>query len=161
MQTIQYITSLLTFYLKGEISLEQNFVKFKMPNTILGLIPLGAKESVPINQLSVVESNFQVKLKRLIIGAVVVIIGLSMLSDSFLAALIMLVLGANTVITALETVLTIKTTAGSNKTIAFLIFEKAKADLVEEKLNQLIGNRMDDTNVSKQTDRIVEAIQNR
>ncbi|NLK96853.1 MAG: hypothetical protein GX272_02085 [Epulopiscium sp.] len=133
-----------------------------MPNTILGLIPLGAKkESVPINQLSVVESNFQVKLKRLIIGAVVVIIGLSMLSDSFLAALIMLVLGANTVITALETVLTIKTTAGSNKTIAFLIFEKAKADLVEEKLNQLIGNRMDDTNVSKQTDRIVEAIQNR
>ena len=44
MQPIQYMTSLLTFYLKGEIRQEQNFVNLKKPNTILSLIPLGAKK---------------------------------------------------------------------------------------------------------------------
>lgn len=43
MQPITYMTSLFTFYLKGEIKSEQNFISFKVPNTILGLIPLGPK----------------------------------------------------------------------------------------------------------------------
>ena len=43
MTSIKYMTSLLTFYLKGEIRTEKNFIQFKTPNTILGLIPLGAK----------------------------------------------------------------------------------------------------------------------
>ena len=60
MQPIQYMSSLLTFYLKGEIRQEQNFVNLKRPNTILSLIPLGAKkDSIPVNQLSSVESNFK------------------------------------------------------------------------------------------------------
>ena len=43
MQPVTYMTSLFTFYLKGEIKSEQNFISFKVPNTILGLIPLGAQ----------------------------------------------------------------------------------------------------------------------
>ncbi len=34
MEPIEYMTSLLTFYLKGEIKSEQNFINFKVPNTI-------------------------------------------------------------------------------------------------------------------------------
>ena len=44
MQKIEFMTSLLTFYLKGEISTEQNFLTLKVPNTILTLIPLGRKK---------------------------------------------------------------------------------------------------------------------
>ena len=39
MNTVTYVVSLLTFYLKGEIRSEQNFVVFQEPNTVLGLIP--------------------------------------------------------------------------------------------------------------------------
>lgn len=153
---------ILTFYLNGEISQEQNFVKLKQPNTILGLIPLGAKkESLPVNQLSVVESNFKLKFFRLLVGAVVAIMGIIMFPESFLAGLIILLLGANTAITAFETDLIIQTTSGAEKTISFFIFEKSKANLAETQINQLISARMDDTNTRQQTDRIVNAINNK
>lgn len=34
MQTVEFITSYLTFYLKGKIQVDKNFVKFEIPNTI-------------------------------------------------------------------------------------------------------------------------------
>lgn len=72
-----------------------------------------------------------------------------------------MLIGANKVITAFETVLTIKTTAGDMKNISFLIFEKAKAELAETKIRQIISDRLDDTNNRVQTDRIVDAINNK
>ena len=162
MQPIQYVTSLLTFYLKGEIRQEQNFVNLKKPNTILSLIPLGAKkDSIPVSQLSSVESNFELHFRSLIIGAVIAIAGLCTISESFFVALILMLIGANKAITAFETVLTIKTTAGDVKNISFLIFEKAKAELAESQIRQIISNRLDDTNNRVQTDRVVEAIINK
>ena len=43
MQKIEFTTSLLTFYLKGSIEGNEHFINFKVPNTILGMIPLGAR----------------------------------------------------------------------------------------------------------------------
>lgn len=58
MQPITYMTSLFTFYLKGEIKSEQNFISFKVPNTILGLIPLGAQtEKFTISQIASTATN--------------------------------------------------------------------------------------------------------
>ena len=162
MQPIQYMTSLLTFYLKGEIRQEQNFVNLEKPNTILKLIPLGAKkDSIPVNQLSSVESNFKLHLGSLIKALILVIVGLCLFSKAFIIGLILLLIGANMGITAFETILTIKTTAGDIKEVSFLIFEKAKAELAEKQIRQIISDRLDDTNNRVQTDRIVEAINNK
>lgn len=162
MQPIQYMTSLLTFYLKGEIRQEQNFVNMKKPNTILALIPVGAKkDSIPVSQLASVESNFKLHFGSLLLGVIIAIVGLCMLSSSFLFALILLLIGANKAITAFETILTIKTTAGDVKNVSFLIFEKAKAELAESQIRQIISDRLDDTNNRVQTDRIVDAINNK
>lgn len=162
METINYMTSLLTFYLKGEIQQEQNFVNLKKPNTIFGLIPLGAKQdSIPVTQLSSVESNFKLQLGRFLAGIIIAVLGLCLLSEMFLLALIVLIIGANRAITAFEIILTIKTTAGDIKNISFLIFEKSKAELAEKQIRQIISNRLDDTNNRVQTDRIVEAINNK
>lgn len=160
MQPISYITSLLTFYLKGEIARDQNFVNLKTPNTILKFIPFGAKkESIPVSQLASVESDFKLHIGWLIFGAFLMVAGFATISDSILAALIFVLLGANMVIAAFETVLTIKTTAGDVKNISFLIFEKAKAELAETQIRQIISERLNDTNGRIQTDRIVEAIE--
>lgn len=162
MQPIQYMTSLLTFYLKGEIRQEQNFVNLKKPNTILGLIPLGAKkDSIPVSQLSSVESNFNLHLRPFLLGVIFAVGGLCLISESFLLALILVLIGANAIITAFETVLIIKTTAGEEKVISFLIFEKAKAEEAEKQIRQIISDRLDDTNNRVQTDRIVDAIKNK
>ena len=162
MQVIKYMTSLFTFYLKGEIAQEQNFINLKKPNTILGLIPLGAKkESIPVSQLSSVESNFKLHFKRFLIGLIISILGLVLTSESFVVGLLILAVGANYVITAFETTLTIKTTAGDIKNIPFLIFEKSKADTAESQIRKVISDRLDDTNNRMQTDRIVDAINNK
>lgn len=49
MEAIKYMTSLLTFYIKGEIATEQNFLKIRLPNTVLALIPFGSRKyNVPV-----------------------------------------------------------------------------------------------------------------
>ncbi len=162
MNPIRYMTSLLTFYLKGEIRSEQNFIVFKNPNTILGLIPLGARtERVPINQISSTSASFRLKFLKLVLGIIVIVIGFSVISDSFVASLILWLIGANWVIDAFEIDLIIATTDGQERLIDFFIFEKSKAELAESQINSMIGNRLSDTNVREQTNRIVDAIQNK
>ena len=159
MKPIKYMTSLLTFYLKGEICQEQNFVNLKKPNTIMSLIPLGAKkESIPVSQLSSVESDFKLHFGRFLTGAIIAILGFCLMEESVLLALILLLIGANRAVTAFETVLTIKTTAGDVKEIPFFVFEKSKANEAESQIRMIISNRLNDTNNRVQTDRIVDAI---
>ena len=159
MEPIRYVTSLLTFYLKGEIAAEQNFIRFKEPNTILGLIPLGAKkENIPVTQIASVQSNMRVKFLKLVVGVIVSILALSLFKDSFLGGLIILLIGLNVVLDAFEIDLDISTTSGQIKSIDFFIFDKSKADLAVDQINSIIANRLSDTNNREQTDRIVDAI---
>lgn len=162
MNSIRYITSLLTFYLKGEISTEQNFVKFKEPNTILGLIPLGArKESVAINQIASTQTNFKLKFGKLLIGIILAILAVTMLPNSVALGIILFVIAANSIIDAFEIDLKVNMTSGQVKLIDFFIFEKGKAEQAEFQINALIAGRLDDTNTRQQTDRIVDAINNK
>ena len=162
MEPIRYMTSLLTFYLKGEIKSEQNFIVFKNPNTILGLIPLGAKtDKYPITQIASTSTNFKLKLGKLILGIIVAIAALSVIKDSFVGALVILLFAANWIIDAFEIDLVVTTTAGQQKPIDFFIFEKGKAQLAEQQINDMISNRLSDTNVREQTNRVVDAINNK
>lgn len=167
MKPIKYVTSLWTFYLKGEISVEQNLIKFKNPNTILGLIPLGSKkETIPINQIASTQSNFIFKLKKFILGIIFAIFSFFSFSllgveGGFIGFSIMLIIAVNFVLNAFEIVLQIKTIFGTTRTIKFFIFDKAKAQSAENQINAMIAQRLDDTNIRKQTDKIVYAINNK
>lgn len=156
METIQFMTSLLTFYLKGEIKQEQNFIKLKVPNTILSVIPLGAhNQTLPINQIASVGTDFHLEVKPFLIGLICLFIGFAQFGDSFFSALIWLAIGAFMAIGAFQTYLSLTTTAGELKVIPFVVFEKDKAEKASTAITQLIGNRMDDTNNRMQTDRVI------
>ncbi len=163
MKTITFMTSLLTFYLKGEIKHEKNFIKLKIPNTFLTLIPLGAnKSSVAINQIASVSTDFRLDFKHFLFGLVLAIIGFALMSKSFVIALVFLLFGAGVIINSMPTVLTITETSGKSTYLFFLIFEKAKAYEAEDAINLLISQRLDDTNVRQhtenQTNQLVDAI---
>lgn len=166
MNTVTFMTSLLTFYLKGEIRQEQHFIRLKRPNTILSFIPLGAKkDSIPIEQISSVSADFKLQFKNFLIGLLLSIIGIIMLlsmSVVSLIGLVVLIIGASNVINAFQTELTIDTPSGKSWVISFLIFEKRKAVEAAEQIEQLISRRYDATDVGlhteKQTDAIVNAI---
>lgn len=162
METIKFMTSLLTFYLKGEIKHEQNFIKLKIPNTILSIIPLGSEnETIPINHISSVGTNFHLLFKNFVIGILVAIISFACFSDSVLLGLILLFIGISMVINSFQSILTINTTSGDAIYLSFFIFEKSKAIQAEQHINQLISDRLDDTNNRQQTDRIIDAINNK
>lgn len=158
MEKIRFMTSLLTFYLKGEIAVEQNFLKLRRPNTILTLIPLGCqKYNIPINQISSVGTNFKLLLKNFLTGVLEIIGGFILFSMSPLAILL-IILGFFTVINAFQTELEISTTSGIEYTLFFLIFEKKKAMAAERMINNMIGGRLDDTNVRIQTENQTAAL---
>ena len=146
MNIVTYVVSLLTFYLKGEIRSEQNFVVFQEPNTVLGLIPLG--------------KNFRLKLGKLVCGILAFLFGFGLFGQpgTFLPGLIILILAVNWILDAFEIDLTLITTSGAVKRIDFFIFDKEKAVLAEQQIHAMISNRMSDTNVREQTDRVVDAI---
>lgn len=161
MKKITFMTSLLTFYLKGEISHEQNFIRLKWPNTILTFIPLGSnKENLPVNQISSVSTSFSLVIKDFLLGIVVAVLGF-LLFQNFLG-IITLAIGAGMCITAFQTILTIDMTSGTEYHLPFLLFEKSKAVEAEEYINTMISNRMDDTNTrvhtENQTAALVDAI---
>ena len=157
MEKITFITSLFTFYIKGELFNEQNFIKTRIPNVILSFIPLGSRnETIPINQIASVQTNFQLYFKGFFIGIVMAIIGLCCLGTSVLLGLILIALGVLNIINAFETILIINMTSGKEFFVSFLVFEKSKAVLAEQSINYMISNRLDDTNVRQQTDRNIQ-----
>ena len=169
MKTIKYRISLPTAYLKGEVTHEQNFVKLKTPNILFSLLAIGTKTDViPVNQIATVTRTFNCIGVILLFGIILMWSGFSVISDSkilslssSLAPIILILLGVLIIITSFQTVITIKTTSGESLKISVLIFDRSKALEIEDLINQLISNRLDDTNNRQQTDRIVEAITNK
>lgn len=163
MKTITFMTGLLTFYLKGQISTDQNFLKLKVPNTILALIPLGSKKhNIPVQQLASVSSNFELNFKRFIVGVIICLIAFGTFSDAVILAILLLLWGASTVITSFGIDLNVTTTAGVEYEVSFLVLEKSKVSQAEQLINDMIANRLNDTNnrqvAEAQTSAIVDAI---
>ena len=141
-KVITFMISLLLFYMKGEIRMEQNFIKTKLPNAIL-FIPFGTKrKSIPINQISSVNSNFSLNPKSFICGLVALIAAIICLGGSPAWGIILLLLAALFIIDSFTTMLVIEKTSGNVEEIPFYIMEKTKCENIEEMINQIISQRM-------------------
>ena len=68
------------------------------------------------------------------------------------------ILGFFTVINSFQTELEISTTSGTRYMLFFLIFEKKKAIAAEQMINNMIGYRLNDTNVRMQPENQTAAL---
>lgn len=162
MQARKFITSYLTFYLKGEVRQDGNFINLKCPNTILTFVPLGYKNyNIAVNQISSVETTFNLIFKSFIIGLIVSAFGIYAFEESFILGLIVLIIGLNMVLGSFQTKLNVLTTSGTTYFVSFIIFQKSLAEACATDIRQLISDRIDDTNVRTNTDRIIDAIGNK
>ena len=157
MQTVEFITSYLTFYLKGKIQVDKNFVKFEIPNTILKLIPLGkASRSLPVNQISSVDDSFKLNFKSLLWGIFFLLLGLGMLGDNTFYGIVISIYAILTILSSFETILLVNSTSGAVTVISFVIFEKAKAIECKDRINLLITGHLSDTNVREQNMKLMD-----
>lgn len=182
MEPITFASSIPTFYMKGEIRQDDNLITLKVPNNILTFIPLGCKtDTIPVNQISSVGSDFYLDFKNLVIGAIIALLGLSVLGHissfgDFIMGIIFTAVGAAEVLNAFHVYLKIRNTSGEtvgesyrqNKNsniegIPFIIFDKSKAEQIASELNKLVNQNVNDVNVriqtEAQTDRLVSAIE--
>lgn len=163
MNTITFMSGLLTFYLKGEISTNQNLLKLKSPNTILAIIPLGsANATIPVDAVASADTDFKLNLKRFIVGVVICLLSFSLFSDSIIYGIVLLLWGASMVITSFVTRLSVTTTGSITYYLSFSIFEKSKAYQAQQLIENMSKGRLDDTNsrqvAEAQTNAIVDAI---
>lgn len=154
-----FIVSYLAFWLKSSISIDNNFVRLSNPNTILKLIPLGAdNKSVPVNQIATVEDNFKLDFGTLVWGIICAVVGVNLFGDMFLLGLILFLYGVATVLSAFQVKLDLITNGGVIYSLEVVIFEKTKLMAIKPLIENMIGNRLDDTNVAANTDRMIGAM---
>lgn len=165
-EKITFMTSYITFYLKGKIGIRNDRVDITIPNTIFGLIPLGSSaRTVDVNQIVSPVSNFKANALPLIIGCLLALTGLASIGYDPLLSLVLILIGTFLALNALQTTITITLTSGESIEIPLVIFEKSKADLIREKISQICSTRTYDTNTrvhtEHQTSEIINAIKNR
>ncbi|MBQ9467639.1 MAG: hypothetical protein IJU52_01365 [Clostridia bacterium] len=152
MNAIEYRTSFIAPYLKGNIGLENQFLTIRRPTSLIGLIPMGErKESIPIFQLSSVESEFRVNGRRIASGILLLVSSVFfmmgyvhykpyLLAGLFAILFLICLLSAPVyLLKSVYPILRIKTTSGSVISIRFLFFEKQKSEEAYGELQNLIA----------------------
>ena len=156
-----FITSYLTFYLKASVALEGDFIKTSNPNTILKVIPLGAQnKTIPVDHISSVDDSFRLDFKSFAWGIIFALVGFNMMGSSILGGLILAAYGILTVLSAFQTLLILNLTSGGAHVLSVVVFEKSKLLSCKETIESLIQPRYNNTNVTANTDRVIEALNN-
>lgn len=152
-----FITSYLTFYMKASVSLEGNFVKTSNPNSILKIVPLGStNKTIPVDQISSIEDSFKLDFKSFLWGLFILAIGYSDLKKHSFVSLLLMAYSILTILSSFQTRLNINLTSGHSHYISVIIFEKSNLINCKKIMESLIQNRYNDTNVTSNTDRLIE-----
>lgn len=145
---IKFSLSLLFFWIKGNIFVDSKFVKTNLANTILGFIPAGRdNQSIPLKNISSSSISTYYNFKALIGGIFLSFIGLSMISNSFLLALILLLIGVNYFCSGIKTRLIIEK-SGTPYIISTPFFEKSKIIEINNCIHQALADDTDKTDLN-------------
>ena len=80
------------------------------------------------------------------------------MKSSFVGGIILLLYGVLTVLSSFQTVLQFNLTSGNTHSINAVVFEKSNLLSCKETIEALINQRYCDTNVTKNTDRVIDAL---
>ena len=149
----RFSVSLLAFWVKGSITMDDSFLRVNMPNTVLfGLLPAGkTKDSSPLSGITNVYTSKSYKLGSIILGLVLIMLGLSMFGTAGFGALLIVLIGAAVLGGGIKTSFTYER-SGIEKIIEFPFFEASRVDGLENQLTQKLAQYQDDRNVRKQSE---------
>ena len=148
MKEISFSTSLLFFWIKGAVEVDNRFVKTNLSNTILGIIPAGKdQQSIPLKNISGSMLSTKYNIKAIIIGLILLLIGLNSLDDSFIGGLIWLIIGVEVTGSGIQTVLNIEK-SGSPYYVSVPFFEKPKMVELNQCINTALAEDTDKTDLN-------------
>ena len=121
------------------------------------VIPLGTQnKTIPVDQISSVDDSFRLDFKSFAWGIIFALVGFNMMGSSILGAY-----GILTVLSAFQTLLILNLTSGGAHVLSVVVFEKSNLLTCKETIESLIQHRYNNTNVTANTDRVIEALNNK
>ncbi len=148
MKKIIFSTSLLFFWIKGAVEVDNRFVKTNLSNTILGFIPAGKdQQNIPLKNISGSMLSSKYNIKTILFGLILLFIGLGSLGDSFIGGLIFLIIGVGVTGSGIQTVLNIEK-SGTPYYINVPFFEKNKMIELNEHINNALALDTDKTDLN-------------
>ena len=114
-------------------------MQYRSPNTILGLIPLGADtQTIPLRNIASVDTSVKFNMGSFVIGIILAFAGLGTLGSNALIGLILLVLGLASLANMMSASLNFVNQAGGKNTITVSILEKDKLSKLAQRIQELV-----------------------
>ncbi|OUB84216.1 MULTISPECIES: hypothetical protein [Bacillus cereus group] len=148
MKGLEFSTSLLFFWIKGRVDVDNRFVKTNLSNTLLGFIPAGKdQQNIPLKNISGAMLSTKYFFKPIILGILIFLFGLGTLSDSFIGGLIFLLIGIGIAGSGIQTILRIEK-SGTPYHISVPFFEKEKMQLLNDIIHNALADDTDKTDLN-------------
>lgn len=133
-----FMFSMSLFFLHSSLVLTDKRLAGSRPNTLLGLIPVGAeKVSYPLANIASVGTSTRLALLPMLIGVVLVLASLGNPGQLWLVAL----LGVVLVLGAFQAVFFVANNAGQRMNFKIALTDKGKAQSFAESINATIAGR--------------------
>lgn len=127
----RFSPSVIIFWLKTSIAASSTRVQYKAPNTLFGLIPLGAStKTIPLRNIASVDTNTKFNFGSLVWGVVFLLIGLGCLDSSVAVALVLILVAAASLV--------FHDPSGGANAITVSILEKDKLMQLAQEIQKLV-----------------------
>ena len=135
----RFSPSVIIFWLKTSIAASSTRVQYRAPNTLFGLIPLGAStKTIPLRNIASVDTNTKFNLGSLVWGVVFLLIGLGCLDSSVAVALVLILVAAANLANTMSASLVFHDPSGGANTITVSILEKNKLMQLAQEIQKLV-----------------------
>ena len=162
---VEFSLSILLFWVKGSIEVDNRTINTSTQNVIMGAIPAGRDDQVfRLNNVQGTSVSQSYRMAQFVLGAILALVGFVMLDGNLFAGLVLTVIGIVTFLNGILTSLTIQGN-GSNYIISVPFFEKAKIQEINAAINEALIYREDASdnnrvmaNANQNTAAMVDAI---
>lgn len=121
----RFSPSVIIFWLKTSIAASSTRVQYKAPNTLFGLIPLGAStKTIPLRNIASVDTNTKFNLGSLVWGLFFLFVGFGMFDSNALAAIVCLLIAVANFANVMSATLTFHDPSGGANAITVSVLEK-------------------------------------
>lgn len=135
----RFSPSVIIFWLKTSIAASSTRIQYTTPNTLFGLIPLGADtKTIPLRNVASVDTSTKFNLGSLVWGVVFLLIGLGCLDSSVAVALVLILVAAANLANTMSASLVFHDPSGGANTITVSILEKNKLMQLAQEIQKLV-----------------------
>lgn len=121
----RFSPSVVIFWLKTSIAASSTRIQYKAPNTLFGLIPLGAStKTIPLRNVASVDTSTKFNVGSLAWGLVFLFMGLASFDSSALMAILFLLVAAANLANVMSASLVFRDPSGGANAITVSVLEK-------------------------------------